>query len=364
MSKQFATMNKAQSPEVFISYASHDVNRVVRIADCLESSGVRVWRDQAQILGGNIYGPKIVRGIRESKVLMLMCSDASMRSDNVAKEILLAWKYRVPYLPLLLEPTNFPEALEYWLEGVQWIEVLGRSENLWLQDVLKALSATGVACRFSSETDAIASSGDSWLGRIRRILRWNSGRASSPAQSSPGVKVTFPEQGLKGLRAVAKYTDRMWPVSPEHEPRRNRSVRDLGAPQDGVQHSFPLGSRVRLAIESDREGHLLLLDEGTSGTLYCLCPSQFAPDTRIQAGRTYLPLEGARYDAFPVTGQPGREHLLAVISDEPLGLNWMSVDPAVPARRLDARDTAELMDKLRELEGDRWIVLSTYFDVV
>ena len=77
--------------EVFISYASRDRDRVVAIARCLEAQGVPVWRDQKNILGGEIYGPAIVRGIRESKVLMLMCSDASLRSRNVMQESLLAW---------------------------------------------------------------------------------------------------------------------------------------------------------------------------------------------------------------------------------------------------------------------------------
>jgi len=61
--------------------------------------------------------PEIVRGIKGCKVLLLMCSDAALRSRNVKQEIQLAWKYERPYLPLLLEPTSFPEQLEYWLEA-------------------------------------------------------------------------------------------------------------------------------------------------------------------------------------------------------------------------------------------------------
>lgn len=68
---------------------------------------------------------------------------------------------------------------------------------------------------------------------------------------------------------------------------------------------------MRLAIEAARAGHLLLLDEGPEGILYCLCPSHFAPDTRLSVGYCELPQAGSRYDSFVVTGQPGREHLLA-----------------------------------------------------
>ena len=44
--------------------------------------------------------------------------------------------------------------------------------------------------------------------------------------------------------------------------------------------------------------------------------------------------QDARYDAFVVSGQSGREHLLAILTDEPLGLDWMPADPNVPAREL------------------------------
>ncbi|MGH9843896.1 MAG: hypothetical protein ACREEM_34605 [Blastocatellia bacterium] len=85
------------------------------------------------------------------------------------------------------------------------------------------------------------------------------------------------------------------------------TVHRLGTPQPDVQHGHRLGSRVRLAIESDRAehgGHLLLLDEGPEGIIYCLCPSHFAPDTRLQPGCNLLPQRGARYDSFVVTGKP------------------------------------------------------------
>jgi hypothetical protein len=134
--------------------------------------------------------------------------------------------------------------------------------------------------------------------------------------------------------------------------------------QEDAQHGYPLGSRVRLAIESDCEGHLLLLDEGPEGIIYCLCPSHFAPDTRLHPGCNLLPQRGARYDSFVVTGKPGREHLLAIVSDEPLGLEWLPDNSRNPARVLSRDDVGTLLARLRGLDDHRWTALSTYFDVV
>ena len=48
---------------------------------------------------------------------------------------------------------------------------------------------------------------------------------------------------------------------------------------------------------------------------------------RLQSGRSYLPQMSSRYDAFVVTGQPGCEHLLAIVTDEMLRLDWLPNDP-------------------------------------
>jgi non-specific serine/threonine protein kinase len=126
-------------PHVFISYASVDRERVLTVVDTLRSADVPVWLDKADIQGGTQYGTEIGEGIRNCRALMLMCSAASLTSRNVKQEILLAWRYQRPYLPLMLERTPIPPELEYWLVGFQWIEVLDRPADEWLPRVLDAL---------------------------------------------------------------------------------------------------------------------------------------------------------------------------------------------------------------------------------
>jgi hypothetical protein len=334
-------MNSASIPtskDVFISYASRDWERVAPIMDALESAGISMWRDQNEILGGECYGSAIVHAIQNSKVLILMCSNASLRSKDVNQEIRLAWKYGVPYLPLLLEVISFPEQVEYWLEGNQWIEILDHPQPAWVPLVMRALERIGIYGQSAPDT-----AGD-----------------MEPSQSPIRL-----EQGLEGLWLAAKFTDQIWPV-PANTVERNvrRGVtRGLGAPQSEVSHGFRLGSRVRVIIESQQEGHLLLLDEGPEGTIYCLCPSLFVPDTRLAIGQTVLPQPQSRYDSFLVTGRPGREQLLAILTTEPLKIDWMPPDHSVPARTLSRLDVDELISELKELDADHWLALATYFDV-
>jgi hypothetical protein len=139
--------------------------------------------------------------------------------------------------------------------------------------------------------------------------------------------------------------------------------RDLGGlPPEPTRH-FRLGEWVALEIEIDRPSHLMLLDLGTSRAVYCLCPSQFAPETRLAAGKSYLPQEGSPWEAFHISGRAGRERLLAIITDEPLGLEWLPTDPKTPARVLSHAEINSLLERLRSLNRDRWTALSTYFDI-
>src|SRR5262249_55464345 len=124
---------------VFISYASEDSVRVRDITARLTSAGARVWGDREKLAGGSVWAEELVRAIKESRIVMLMCSDAAMRSWAVKQEIQVAGEAKKVLLPVLLEHTNFPAQLEFFLAGRQWIEVLDRPESEWLPKILAAL---------------------------------------------------------------------------------------------------------------------------------------------------------------------------------------------------------------------------------
>jgi hypothetical protein len=343
----------AGNAEVFISYARQDGPRVEPIVARLEAAGVRVWLDRESITGGAAWAAEIVRGIKGCKLLILMCTDAAMRSRAVQQEIQLAWKYQRPYLPLLLEPTKFPEQLEFFLEGCQWIEVQGDPAERWLPAILRALARVGISA----------------------------GPPASDAGTS--VRLTTPGRGLEGLRKIARFTHRLWPLVVEKEPRFPTFTRftvprrpHLGRSGDSSKasegrprgrHRLRLGSQLFWAIDWDRDAHLLLLDENPEGRIYCLCPSWFAPETRMKPGLTLLPQESANEpslsEPFVVSGVPGRDHVLAILADQPLALNWLPPNKSEPARVLAPTDIADLLSRLDELEAGAWTALATCCEI-
>jgi len=328
--------------KVFVSYASKDEKPVKEIIAFLEQEGVPFWRDQEGILGSSNYGTEIVSAIETCKAVILMCSAASMRSRNVKQEIQLAWAYEKPYLPLLLDDSissTFPKQVQYWLEGCQWIMVYGRPPSVWLPSALQSLKLLGMG-----DNQKESQSGETFCEKTSEDV----------------------DMSLSALYKLASFTDRIWPVAADSAKRglTHGATRGLGAPQPDVKHGHQLGSRLRIVIESDVAGHLLLLDQGPEGITYCLCPSQFAPDTRLEVGRTVLPQPQSPCDSFIVTGVPGRERILAIVTKKDLGLGWASQSSHEPARVLSPEHEKQLVSRLRELEPDQWVSFSTYFELV
>jgi len=317
----------ASQPQVFVSYASHDVALVKPVVNQLQQLGLSVWRDHDRILGGDNFGPEIVRGIRESQVLILMMSAASMRSKNVKQEIQLAWTYHVPYLPLRIEPVGFVEQVEYWLAGCQWIDLLDRPPSAWLPEVQAA---------------------------IQRRLAEND--MELPVTRQPG-------RTLDELWKVAGFTDQIWPTRPTPSAPAS-GIRGLGAPQDGRIGRVRIGDEICLTLEFEEPGYLTLLDRGPEGILYGLCPSAFARDPQVSRGRMQVPQRSSPLQHLNVTGSPGQEELLAIITREPLQLGWAATDPVErPAHVLNSDDVERLIQQLEQLEPNSWTARATSFRI-
>ncbi len=68
--------------------------------------------------------------------------------------------------------------------------------------------------------------------------------------------------------------------------------------------------------------------------------------------------------SFVVTGVSGREHPVVIMTEDPLGVDWLPSAPTLPDLVLTTTDVDRLLAWLRSLEGDWWLAVFTYFDVV
>jgi hypothetical protein len=202
-------LDEPQFAEVVISYCAQDLRQAHQLADRLKAVGVKYWMTDHGHEVNLDDRSETIEAVKHCKVVLLLCSDAALRSRLVKQEMQFAWSYERPFLPLLVDPLGFPEQAEYWFEGQQWIEVLDALPEQWLPMVLRALANIGVCCP---------------------------GVNPATLEGVPVIEPTRLDRSLKGLRSVARFTDQIWPLPVERVRRSatRSAVRGLGAPQDDV----------------------------------------------------------------------------------------------------------------------------------
>jgi hypothetical protein len=106
-------LHEPQLAEVVISYCAQDLSRALQIAERLRAAGVACWMaDHGREVNLDDHS-ETIQAVKQCKVILLLCSDAALRSTLVKQDIQLAWSYERPFLPLLIEPIDFPEQAEY-----------------------------------------------------------------------------------------------------------------------------------------------------------------------------------------------------------------------------------------------------------
>lgn len=102
----------------------------------------------------------------------------------------------------------------------------------------------------------------------------------------------------------------------------------------------------------DREGYLILLERAPSGIVSCVCPSQFAPESRCQLGENILPQYPPSPDRTFTAWEEGNEQLLAVISDELPPLEWLGKSKEEPLE-LEGVHLKGLLDYLERVSASQ-----------
>ncbi|MFB2894913.1 DUF4384 domain-containing protein [Aerosakkonemataceae cyanobacterium BLCC-F50] len=161
------------------------------------------------------------------------------------------------------------------------------------------------------------------------------------------------EQGLVGLHPweqllkLATPTDKMGP--------KLAGVLDMGS---DYQECVPLGSNIIFEVKLETPGYLLLLEKGTTGRFWCLCPSVYAPQPSLPAGVAVLPQPVSGKKSFKITGSIGLEQIVAVIGKDKPNLDWLS-EGSGKTLQLEEGHLNELL-KCLERSGDCKVLYTEY----
>ena len=119
---QQALAAAGDTPLVFVSYSRQDGRTVDQLVKQIEQLGYEVWIDRHST-GSQRYAAPIVRAIRTSKLVALMCSQNAFASDHVIREVYVAGDYKKPFIAFQLDPTEFPDEVLYFVSGFPRVPV-------------------------------------------------------------------------------------------------------------------------------------------------------------------------------------------------------------------------------------------------
>lgn len=108
---------------LFISYSRRDSSYALGLQGKLIDRGCGVWLDTQKLQTGQHWREEIVQAIARCDFFVLLLSAASIRSENVVKELSLAESSGKPILPLMIEAVEIPDAMKYQLAGLQFVVV-------------------------------------------------------------------------------------------------------------------------------------------------------------------------------------------------------------------------------------------------
>lgn len=104
---------------VFISHAERDAPLAGRVAEALESDGLKVWNPEHSVLPGDNWAAEVGRALEESQAMVVLLTPDALDSRWVRWEIdyaLGARNYRNRLIPVVVgEREELPDS------GIPWI---------------------------------------------------------------------------------------------------------------------------------------------------------------------------------------------------------------------------------------------------
>ncbi|HIH00435.1 MAG TPA: toll/interleukin-1 receptor domain-containing protein, partial [Thermoplasmata archaeon] len=110
--------------DVFISYAH--VDKPVADAMCarLESQNIRCWIAPRDVSPGKNFPEAIVEGIGGSKIMVIIFSSHSNKSEHVIREVTTAINKSLIIIPFRIEDITPSKSMEYLIGTPHWLNAL------------------------------------------------------------------------------------------------------------------------------------------------------------------------------------------------------------------------------------------------
>jgi hypothetical protein len=108
--------------DVFLSYSNSDRDTADEAVRHLESQGVSCWVAHRDAKAGEEWAASIVDAIALSRLVVLIYSSHSNKSQQVLREMERAVQSNIPILPLLIDDAPLSKSMRYFLGATHWLD--------------------------------------------------------------------------------------------------------------------------------------------------------------------------------------------------------------------------------------------------
>jgi len=129
--------------DVFISYSSKDKIIADGICHTLEEYGIMCWIAPRDVTPGERYAREIIRGIRESKIMVIVYSKYANQSEHVANEIDRAFNEGKTIIPFMIDNTPMNDDFNYYLARKHWLIAYPNFSSKYYQLALSVALVVG-----------------------------------------------------------------------------------------------------------------------------------------------------------------------------------------------------------------------------
>jgi len=158
---------------VFISYSRRDQEFVRRLAEDLNRRvDGGVWFDQSDIEAGDRWRDRIIDGIRDAKVVVVVLSPEAAASPYVKMELKLALEARKRVIPVLYRPVELQGELDEFIREIQFIDLQRGSYADNFQILVDALVSSGAAPVAQERPFLRRPAGTDWGAVLSKIPGW------------------------------------------------------------------------------------------------------------------------------------------------------------------------------------------------
>lgn len=151
--------------DIFLSHSTKDTNSVNELLTIIEKAGIGCWIAPRNICGGMPYADEIVSAIKQCRIVLLVVSANTLKSEHVLNEIEVAVNNQKIILPFKIDTVEYTPSFQYYLNRKHRIEAIPDPTEYYaeLTDTLSYL--------LNKPEDIVDTEGDEELIAIRERNR-------------------------------------------------------------------------------------------------------------------------------------------------------------------------------------------------